>query len=232
MKPIVLWIKRNSLIYSMSTLSRMATNTRAIQAFEYDWEYRPSVSILFGIFGLIATVGWLVSTILVAIHMFAIPAIPADAPVQGSIEVITSQWAYVFGIPLAALGAVYYLGTLGLTVWWFETRHPLIIKILTPITASGVAFSAYFVYLQLVPIGEICPFCMMSATATVLLFSLELVVLSMSATPSVSEMAADLPQLLRETNLAVVVFPMLIGTMTILGMFVVPLLPLPEAVPF
>ncbi len=210
----------------------MATHTRTIQAFDYDWEYSSRVSVLFGIFGVVAVVGWLVSIMLTAIHMFALPAIPADAPVQGSIEVITSPWAYVFGIPLATLGAVYYLGTLGLTLWWFDTRHPLIIKILTPITASGVAFSAYFVYLQLVPIGEICPFCMVSASATVILFGLELAILSKSSTPSLSTMYPDLKRLLGETNVAVIAFPMLIGAMTILGMFVVPMLPLPEAVPF
>ncbi len=210
----------------------MATHTRTIQAFDYDWEYSSRVSVLFGIFGLVAVVGWLVSVMLTAIHMFALPAIPADAPVQGSIEVITSPWAYVFGIPLASLGAVYYLGTLGLTLWWFDTRHPLIIKILTPITASGVAFSAYFVYLQLVPIGEICPFCMVSASATVILFGLELAILSKSSTPSLSAMYPDLKRLVGETNLAVIAFPMLIGAMTILGLFVVPMLPLPEVVPF
>ncbi|QSG03944.1 vitamin K epoxide reductase family protein [Natranaeroarchaeum sulfidigenes] len=210
----------------------MATHTRTIQAFDYDWEYSSRVSVLFGIFGVVAVVGWLVSIMLTAIHMFALPAIPADAPVQGSIEVITSPWAYVFGIPLATLGAVYYLGTLGLTLWWFDTRHPLIIKILTPITASGVAFSAYFVYLQLVPIGEICPFCMVSASATVILFGLELAILSKSSTPSLSTMYPDLKRLVSETNLAIIAFPMLIGAMTILGMFVVPMLPLPDAVPF
>ena len=210
----------------------MATHTRTIQAFDYDWEYSSRVSVLFGIFGLVAVVGWLVSVMLTAIHMFALPAIPADAPVQGSIEVITSPWAYVFGIPLASLGAVYYLGTLGLTLWWFDTRHPLIIKILTPITASGVAFSAYFVYLQLVPIGEICPFCMVSASATVILFGLELAILSKSSTPSLSAMYPDLKRLVGETNLAVIAFPMLIGAMTILGLFAVPMLPLPEVVPF
>ena len=210
----------------------MATHTRTIQAFDYDWEYSSRVSVLFGIFGLVAVVGWLVSLMLTAIHIFALPAIPADAPVQGSIEVITSPWAYVFGIPLASLGAVYYLGTLGLTLWWFDTRHPLIIKILTPITASGVAFSAYFVYLQLVSIGEICPFCMVSASATVILFGLELAILSKSSTPSLSAMYPDLKRLVGETNLAVIAFPMLIGAMTILGLFVVPMLPLPEVVPF
>ncbi len=150
----------------------------------------------------------------------------------GSIEVITSPWAYVVGIPLATLGGVYYLTTIGLALWWFDTRHPLLIKILTPITASGVAFSAYFVYLQLGVIGEICPFCMMSAAATVVLFGLELAILRQSTTPSLSRMGSDLSRVLTETNVAVVVFPILMGLVTIAGLFLVPLLPLPDAVQF
>ncbi|TYL37412.1 vitamin K epoxide reductase [Natronococcus pandeyae] len=201
-------------------------------AFDYEWEYSPRVTELFGVFTLVAVLGWLVTVILTAIHLFAIPAIPSDAPVQGSIEVITSQWAYVLGIPLATLGGFYYLTTIGLALWWFDTRHPLIIKILTPITASGVAFSAYFVYLQLGVIGEICPFCMVSAAATVILFALELVILRQSTTPSLSSMGSDFGRVLEKTNYALVLVPILMGLVTIAGLFMVPVLPLPEMVPF
>lgn len=210
----------------------MATGQQTFQQFAYDWEYSPSVSRLFGVFALVAVFGWMVSMLLTAIHVFALPAIPADAPVQGSIEVITSQWAYVFGVPLATLGAFYYLTTIGLALWWFDTRHPLIIKILTPITATGVIASGYFIWLQLVPIGAICPFCMMSAAATVVLFGLELIILQQSATPALATMIDDIVALLKQTNLAVIVFPLLIGLVSLLGLFVIPLLPLPDPVPF
>lgn len=210
----------------------MSTETSSTIQFDYEWEYSPSVSGLLGGFTLVAVFGWLITVALTAIHFFAIPAIPADTPVQGSIEVITSQWAYVLGVPLATLGSFYYITTIGLALWWFDTRHPLIIKILTPITASGVLFSAYFVYLQLVPIGAICPFCMMSAAATVILFGLELVVLSQSRTPSLSSMSGDIGRVLRDTNYALVVFPVLVGVATIFGLYMVTMLPLPDVVPF
>ena len=210
----------------------MAVETRSRTAFDYEWNYSPRVSTLFGVFVSVAIVGWLVSTMLTAIHVFALPAIPADAPVQGSIEVITSPWAYVFGVPLATLGAFYYLTTIGLTLWWFDTRHPLIIKVLTPITATGVLASSYFVWLQLVTIGEICPFCMVSAAATVILLGLELAILRGSDSPSLSAMVSDLPELFAGTNYAVVVVPVFVGVVTIAGMFIVTLLPLPDPVPF
>ncbi|GAB3016863.1 vitamin K epoxide reductase family protein [Natronobiforma cellulositropha] len=210
----------------------MSSETANTVLFDYDWEYSPRVSTLFGAFAAVAALGWSVTVMLTAIHLFAIPAIPPDAPVQGSIEVITSQWAYVFGIPLATLGGVYYLVTIGFALWWFDTRHPLIVKILTPITASGVVFSAYFVYLQLGVIGEICPFCMLSAAATVVLFGLELAILSSSETPSLSSMGGDLASVLRETTHATVAFPVVVGLIALLALFAVPLLPLPDVVPF
>ena len=206
--------------------------TQSTNLFDYEWGYNSSVSTLFGVFMGVAIVGWMVSMMLTAIHFFALPAIPADAPVQGSIEVITSPYAYVFGVPLATLGAFYYLTTIGLTLWWFDTRHPLIIKILTPITATGVLASSYFVWLQLVPIGEICPFCMVSASATVILFGLELGILKQSSTPKLSSMTGDLGRVIGSTNFAIVIFPVLIGVVTVLGLFVVTMLPLPEPVPF
>ena len=210
----------------------MATETQRTMAFDYDWEYSPRVSTLFGAFTLVAVIGWMVTVILTAVHFFALPAIPPDAPVQGSIEVITSSWAYVFGVPLATLGGFYYLTTIGLALWWFDTRHPLIIKILTPITATGVMFSAYFVYLQLGVIGEICPFCMMSAAATVVLFGLEMVILRKSVTPSLSSMTRDLGRVIGTANYGVVLYPVLVGLVTLLGLYVTTILPLPDPVPF
>ena len=210
----------------------MATASKTIGSISSNWEYKHWVPALFGLFTIIAVIGWLVSSLLTAIHIFAIPAIPADAPVQGSIEVITSPWAYVGPIPLATLGAFYYLSAIGLALWWFDTRHPLIIKILTPVTATGVVASGYFVWLQLVPIGAICPFCMMSAGATVILFGLELVILRGSSGPSLSGMFGDFQPVLGQTNLPMVLIPLLLGAVTLVGMFLIPLLPLPDPVPF
>ena len=210
----------------------MATESTHARSHLHGTAYSSRVGLLFGLFTLVAIAGWLVSSLLTAIHVFALPAIPPDAPVQGSIEVITSPWAYVFGVPLATLGAIYYLTTIGFALWWFDTRHPAIIKILTPITATGVVASAYFVWLQLVPIGEICPFCMVSAGATVVLFGLELAILRESTTPPLREILGELEFALGETNVAVVVVPLLVGLTSVVGMFLIPLLPLPDPVPF
>lgn len=204
-------------------------STESIQAsqFESTTEYPSRVPLLFGIFTAVAIFGWAVSTFLSGIHFFAIPNIPSGAELSGSLEVITSSWAYIGPVPLATLGAGYYLTTVVLAAWWLDTRHPLIIKVLTPITATGVVASAYFVYLQLVPIGAICPFCMMSAGASVVLFGLELAILRQSDLPSLTTLVGDLDGLFSSTRAT---WPVLIGAMgaiTLVAFFGTTLAPVP-----
>lgn len=205
----------------------MATSTSSIDEFETEWSYSPRVGTLFGAFAAVAVFGWVVSTFLSGIHFWAIPQIPPGAELSGSLQVVTSSWAYVFGVPLATLGAAYYLTTTVLTVWWFDTRHPLIVKLLTPITATGVLASSYFVYLQLVPIGEICPFCMLSASASVVLFALELSILRTSDMPSTSAMLGDLGELRRRTAFRWLVLVAAMGALTVAAFYGATLAPVP-----
>ena len=122
----------------------------------------------------VAVVGWAASFLLAAIHFWVLP-LPASVDPQGPIAVITSPWAYVGPIPLALIGAVYYLAMITAGASLLHTRAAWLERALLPITAIGVLASAGFVYLQLGPIGHICPFCMMSAAATTLLFVIELI---------------------------------------------------------
>lgn len=205
----------------------MSTNTIGSARVATTTEYPRRIPILFGIFTAVAVFGWIVSTFLSGIHFWGIPQIPDGATVSGSLEVITSSWAYIGPVPLATLGAAYYLTTVVLAVWWLDTRHPIIIKLLTPITATGVVASAYFVYLQLVPIGAICPFCMMSAAASVVLFGLELTILRSSELPPLSAMTGDISGLIGETRFAWPVLVAAMGAFTLLAFFGATLAPVP-----
>ena len=136
---------------------------------------RPLANGLIWAFFGVAALGWTASSVLTAIHFWVLP-LPEGTPIRSSMLVMTSQWSYVGPVPLATIGAVYYIAMMAAAGLWLYTKSPLLEKLLLPITAAGVAFSAYFVYLQLVPIGAICPFCMVSAVSTTLLFLLELTV--------------------------------------------------------
>lgn len=165
----------------------------------------------------IAVVGWGASMLLTAIHFWVLP-LPAGAEPQGAMQVITSQWAYVGPIPLATIGAVYYIAMIAAGATWLTTKNEWLERLLLPVTAGGVAASAGFVYLQLVPIGAICPFCMVSAVATTLLFAIELTVKlrgGVAASPPV-----------RAERLWPVTFGATMA-MTMLVLWALPMLPLP-----
>lgn len=130
--------------------------------------------LIWSFFG-VAVLGWTASAILTAIHFWVLP-IPEGVPTRGPMAVMMSDYSYVGPIPLATIGAVYYIGMMAAAAMWLFTKSELLEKLLLPVTAIGVALSAVFVYLQLFVIGEICPFCMVSAAATTLLFVIELTV--------------------------------------------------------
>ena len=136
---------------------------------------RRYVNTLIGTFLGVAVIGWGASIFLTAVHFWALP-LPAGVEPEGSMAVITSAWAYVGPIPLALIGAGYYVTMLVLGALWLETKHELLERAIFAITLGGLGASAYFVYLQLGVIGAICPFCMISAAATTSLFAIELAV--------------------------------------------------------
>jgi len=100
--------------------------------------------------------------------------IPVIGPLLGSWmdcgKVLTSPYAMVGPVPLAGLGLLFYLGMLGWAMvemngvrvrWW--PRLGLLMAL------SGVAVSAYLVYLQLGVLKSICLYCMVSAVNTVMI---------------------------------------------------------------
>ena len=165
----------------------------------------------------VAVLGWTASAILTAIHFWVLP-LPAGVEPQGAMAVMHSPWAYIGPIPLATIGAAYYVVMIAAGATWLHTKHRLLERALLPLTAMGVAFSAVFVYLQLVPIGAICPFCMVSAGATTTLFVLELVIRKRGGTANAPVVTAE--RVWPATFVAVM-------AMTILAMWSLTVLPLP-----
>lgn len=91
--------------------------------------------------------------------------------------VTTSKYAVIFGIPMALLGAFYYLGILILALIHIDTRRILPLKLISLGTAFGFIFSIFLVYLQLFVIHEICIYCMFSAGTSTILFILGILII-------------------------------------------------------
>jgi uncharacterized membrane protein len=91
---------------------------------------------------------------------------------HGCEKVTTSPYANLAGIPLALLGMIYYAAIIVLIVAHLDSRRKSIFVFAARATVIGFLASAWFVYLQLYVIRAVCPYCMLSAVVSTLLFVL------------------------------------------------------------
>jgi uncharacterized membrane protein len=92
-------------------------------------------------------------------------------PIDGCNIVAESPYARIAGVPLGYLGFVYYLymfGFAGLLAFDPFSRGLRLGVLLY--AAMGVAFSLYFMYIQLTYIHAFCIYCLISAVLTLFLF--------------------------------------------------------------
>ncbi len=120
-------------------------------------------------------IGFIDAAYLTAKHYLGAP--PPCGRFGGCETVTTSEYATIAGVPLALLGAVYYLAVFLSVIAYLDTRRPGILRMTAGFTAVGFLASLWFVYLQLFVIKAICPYCMLSAFASTVLFIVGMIVL-------------------------------------------------------
>jgi uncharacterized membrane protein len=84
-----------------------------------------------------------------------------------------SAEAYIFGIPVAVFGVVFYVFMVAICspkAW--QSRLPAVHRIRLASAIIGMGFVLYLIYAELVEVGEICPYCTSVHVITFLLFSL------------------------------------------------------------
>ena len=98
--------------------------------------------------------------------------------VAGCEIVLTSGQNKIAGVPVALLGALYYLTLLILAIAYLDRKNNLLIQLAAYGTIVGFAMSSYFVYLQLFVLNAICQYCMISAGTSTVLFIAGMFILS------------------------------------------------------
>lgn len=109
---------------------------------------------------------------------------PNCSIVEGCEVVTTSVYSELFGIPVALLGAFYYLTIAALMVAWFDKKKEIVLKLAGWFSWAGLAASAWFVYVQLGILKAICIYCMGSAASSTLIFILGMILLSKMKRPT------------------------------------------------
>jgi uncharacterized membrane protein len=88
--------------------------------------------------------------------------------------VLSSSYAVIAGIPLAAVGAAAYFTVFSLAILAIF-GYRIAGKLLAPLTAFMALISLWLIYLQAFVIGAFCQFCLLSAAITITLFVIALV---------------------------------------------------------
>ena len=115
----------------------------------------------------------LADAVYLTVHHFTNEKVPCSL-ITGCEQVLSSEYAEIFGIPTAAFGAVAYflafcfalLAAFGNRKMWFFYGLLTIVMFL---------FTCYLVYLQGIVIEAFCQFCLLSALTTTVLFIIALV---------------------------------------------------------
>jgi uncharacterized membrane protein len=121
---------------------------------------------------LVALVG-IVDSVYLTVHHFTAEPVPCSL-IEGCEQVLTSSYAEIAGIPLAAFGAVAYFiaFSLALLTAFGDRRMWKLFGIQVTLMA---VFSGWLIYVQAALIGAFCQFCLLSAATTLVLFSLYLI---------------------------------------------------------
>jgi len=89
------------------------------------------------------------------------------------IKVTTSPQSYVFGIPVAVLGMVFYVFVVAIMspwAWRWARREVYLIRLAAMV--AGIGFVLYLLYAELFLIGSICLYCTSVHAITFVLFGL------------------------------------------------------------
>jgi len=120
---------------------------------------------------LLAVIGVFLSSYLTLFKLGYIGHLACGA---GSCELVqTSRWSTLFGLPVAAWGAGFYLTTLVIAVLGTQPRladASRISWLLVGLTGWGVLFSGYLTALELLVIHAVCEYCVTSAALVTVMF--------------------------------------------------------------
>ncbi|MEK7100127.1 MAG: vitamin K epoxide reductase family protein [Patescibacteria group bacterium] len=127
---------------------------------------------MFFALALATLIGFLDALYLTITH-YANTAVPCYV---GSCEkVLTSSYSVVLGIPIAVYGVVFYLVTLVLLAYYFESKKPIALTLALLATPFGFFASVYFFVLQAWIIQAWCQYCILSGITSTLMFGIALV---------------------------------------------------------
>lgn len=125
-------------------------------------------------FLLISFVGFVDASFLAANHFSGVT--PPCFVTQGCDIVTTSAYAKIAGIPVSALGVLYYLSQLVLMIYFVDKKDERVLPLIVLSSAIGFGFSLWFTYVQIFLLKSYCTYCLFSGLTSTILFALGIVI--------------------------------------------------------
>ena len=121
----------------------------------------------------VVALGGLADAVYLTVKHFTGEAVPCSI-VEGCEQVLTSSYAEIFGVPLAAFGALAYFTAFSLAVLAAFGNRQMWALFGIQVVLMAI-FTAWLVYLQAFVIEAFCQFCLISAAVTLILLTIFLV---------------------------------------------------------
>ncbi len=119
--------------------------------------------------GIVALVG-LADSVYLSVKHFTAEPVPCSL-VEGCEKVLSSPYAEVAGVPIAAAGALAYFTAFSLAVLAAYGDERMW-KLFGGLATLMAGFSLWLIYLQAFVIGAFCQFCLISAATSLTLFGI------------------------------------------------------------
>lgn len=129
------------------------------------------------IFLVLSFLGFLDATFLTVKHYLGLRIGCSLFNINGCDVVTKSPYAAIGPVPIALLGALYYVFIFVLAILYWDLKNEKIILFVARFSIVGFAISLMLVFLQIFVIKAICLYCMGSAVTSTLIFLLGLNVL-------------------------------------------------------
>ena len=129
---------------------------------------KPISKYLVAFFFIVAFIGFIDASYLTLNHYAGI--VPPCFITEGCDVVTTSAYSKIVGLPVALLGALYYLSMLVLMLYYIDKEDSRALKTISVLSLFGFIFSLWFVYAQIFVIRSLCTYCLLSAVTSTILF--------------------------------------------------------------
>jgi uncharacterized membrane protein len=127
------------------------------------------------VMAIVAMFGFVDSSYLTAVHLLG--ETPACSVLDGCEVVTTSEYSTIGPIPIALLGALYYLAIMIGSFLYLDKKKTKVFKLVSLLPLVGFITSLGLVYLMIFVLEAICIYCIGSAISSTILFIVGLYVL-------------------------------------------------------